>query len=630
MTRRRVIDTSVASVLGGALLVGTCVLPYWFPPRDFVVGASFVVGFNNGVSYAAYVVLVVLSALLLARRLPALKNGLRTAPSKRFPLLGRWAVGAVVFSHVALFAAVYGYKGRFVFGESLYFQSLLYRMTLGETPYVDFSFYYGPMILYPGMWLVRLLGLDAGYAIWFVITYVVGLMFLYTVLRVCVTSERERVIWFAFLAIGLFNPLVGLNVTFTRYLLPTVVFLAAMRFFRLGGWRHGIVAVASLATALTYSFEVAALSLGGTLLIWLVCVAGPEAWTMLTNWLRWILQETSTRPDESKLGTYRKVGWRGVGLLIPAGALCLAFFLLVDPTGYALRQYSDTALSYSGGAHAVPIYPHLPFIAISTLTIAALAAVTRSIATLRDQRLGLFLGVYAVVALVTQRAAFGPAEPNHFAYFGLPTFLLALFVAARAARSTKVRALLACTLLIGIMLPMQYYHFTEFLPFLARLAPATATESGENAGPSPGETLEQGLAQVVRTLGADRQYLMYGMAYNSLVVHREFRLGYPAYFTMLLNARDAQGIRRAIDDVRAHGAIVVFRKQDLGEFRLPSRSAGVWRVLDLLSGAHTRGSHLAGVLIGGRRQLTAPFIEFVQTEYVQVYDQGQLIAFGPG
>ena len=634
MTSNRRIDRSMVVILSVGLLGGTCVLPYWFPPREFVVGASFEVGFNNGFSYAAYLALVFLLVLVVARIFPKLNHGLRQSPSEDAPLFSQWLFAAVILFHVTLFAAIYAYKGRFVFGESLYFQSLLHRMMQGEIPYIDFSFYYGPMMLYPGFWLTRLFGLDAGYAIWFVTTYVAGLWFLYTVLGICVTNARDRALWFVFLALGLFNPLTGINVTMTRYLFPSLVFLAVSRYLRSGGRRHGLVAVVSLAAALTYSFEVAALSLLATFLIWLVYMLKPQAWIAASNFLGRMIREQSVglHREDGTLTQQNAVcmAKRGVGLVLMAGAIFITFFLLVDPSGGALRGYPEIALSYSAGAHSVPIYPNLPFIALSTLTIIGLAALMRVIVSGRDQRDSLLFAVYALVAVLAQRGAFGPAEPLHFAFFGLPVFLIVLFVTGRFAQARRARACLACVLLAGIMLPMQYYHFTEFSPFIARiLAPAIHTDASTDLTVPSGATLEQDLRAVVEALGSDRSYLMYGMAYNSLPVYRELGLRYPTYYTMLRNARDEQGIRRSIDEVRTQKTIVVVRKQDLIGIEDPQLPAKFWRVLDLLSGAHTRGSDLAGMMLKSNNRLMSPFLAFVQAEYVPLYDQGSLIAFGP-
>jgi hypothetical protein len=46
-----------------------------------------------------------------------------------------------------------------------------------------------------------------------------------------------------------------------------------------------------------------------------------------------------------------------------------------------------------------------------------------------------------------------------------------------------------------------------------------------------------------------------------------------------------------------------------------------------LSGAHTGGSGLAAILLQSKSRLMAPFLDFVKTECVPLYDQHGLMAF---
>ena len=134
--RRAAIGVLIA--LSIALLYGTWILPYRFPPSQFVIGASYEVGFNNAVSFLAYLICVPLIALVAAPLLPAF--GTRPIGAVREHGLADRTAAVVILGHVFLFAALYAYKGRFVFAEGLYFQSLLYRMSTGEIPYLQFSF----------------------------------------------------------------------------------------------------------------------------------------------------------------------------------------------------------------------------------------------------------------------------------------------------------------------------------------------------------------------------------------------------------------------------------------------------------------------------------------------------------
>jgi len=156
-----------------------------------------------------------------------------------------------------------------------------------------------------------------------------------------------------------------------------------------------------------------------------------------------------------------------------------------------------------------------------------------------------------------------------------------------------------------------------------------AASYSPSAAGAPSQTLEQNLRDVVRAVGTTQPYLMYEMEYSSLPVYRDFGLRYATYYTMLINARDMEGVNRVIDDVRGNRAIVVARAQDLHGLEPQRRSTGVLRLLDVLSGAHTAGSDLNAVLMKSRSRLTDPFLAFVRAEYVPVYDRNGLMAFAP-
>jgi hypothetical protein len=617
VSRRRIVETGLFALLSACLVYGTWILPYRFPPQQFVIGASYEVGFNNAVSFLAYVVCVALLSLVAAGALRPPAQRLTTP--RQSPAYADAVTGLVILGHVVLFAGLYAYKGRFVFAESLYFQSLLYRMTTGEMPYVNFGFYYGPLMLYPAYWLTGLLGLDLAYGVWFITTYVAGLIFLYVVVRFCLRDPRARAFWFTFLALGLFNPLTGLNETFTRFLFPSIVFLTAAAFYRYGGSTRGWLSAVLLGAAISYSFEVAVLSIAAALLLACVFLAAP-----------YFLQPSRSVHGGVVVPGAAKIVSRAVILLAAAGVFSAGFFLLVDPSGRALREYPAIAMSYSAGAHGVPIYPHLPFIVLAGVTVGALGASLRLALQGGDRIIALAALAYAAIAVMAQRAAFGAAEPSHFAYFGLPVFCLALYLTTEWQAGRQTRLWLGAALLIGIVLPMQYYHFMEFAPFVAQRLQAETQASSEHAdGVSPRENLEQNLRDVVRTVGSDRPYMMYEMEYSSLPVYRDFHLRYAGYYTMLINARDPAGIEDVIDDVRRKGAVVVIRKDDLSGPKRIRASSGLVYWLDLLSGAHTAGSDLNELLLQSRARLTAPFLKFVQTEYAPIYDHNGLVAYGP-
>jgi hypothetical protein len=311
-------------------------------------------------------------------------------------------------------------------------------------------------------------------------------------------------------------------------------------------------------------------------------------------------------------------------------AVCVASFLSIDPSGRALGDYAAVARSYAAGAHGLPIYPHLPFIALTLVTVAGLAGLVRVMARMKSpEYLPLAIG-YGLMALMAQRAAFGAAEPSHFAYFGLPVFLIALFVTSRFQRQYFTRTCLSLTLIVGIILPMQYYYLTEFAPFVAQRLGGSAGTGDDTAEvtPQPAMTTEEALRDIVQALGSGHPYLMYDLEYYSLPVYREFGLRYPTYFTMMVNAREPRGVRRFIEEVRDRNAIVVVPRSSLGTAEPAVTSAGFWGMLDSLSGAHARGSKLAVSAFRSKQRLEAPFLVFLESEFVPMYERGGLVAFG--
>lgn len=58
------------------------------------------------------------------------------------------------------------------------------------------------------------------------------------------------------------------------------------------------------------------------------------------------------------------------------------------------------------------------------------------------------------------------------------------------------------------------------------------------------------------------------------------------------------------------------------------RSGGPWQVFDLVSGAHTTGSHFTAVLFPNQRRLVVPFLDFVRREYRPLYERDGIVALG--
>ena len=619
-------------VVAFALLVsGSWLLPYRFPPPlGEVVGASNEVGFNNGVSFAWYLVFLAVPAIILARAYAAtLAAGRSPAPDRRVSLVVS-VFAAVAALHILAFAALYLYKGRLFFSEAIYFQIIVLRMVAGERPYLDVSFYYGPTMIYPAYWLTKVMSPQAAYFVWYTATYVAGLGVLLVVMRRLLKSDKAAASWFVFLALGFVNPWNGLNVTLVRYLLPSLVLLLVADAVWVGGARRLAVAIAALGFALTYSFDVAAISFAAALVFLVVALMEPWLRPMLDGLqaLAGADRRPGGQPEERMAAA--AVASRGAIVLVTALAAALAFFLAIDPTGTALRLYPEIALSYASGAHNMPVYPNLPFLTLVAFSIAA-AALTLALATGRAAGRSTAIGVaFLALMLVTERGAFGVSEPTHIALYALPAVLLCLFWSVRLERGAVVRRWVASALLVGLLAPVQYFQGKQLWPFVAgvlRLRPMTvAPADGAVAGVRP---IEESLTELVHCAGTGRPVLMLNLDYYSQPIYQRQHLRYVGYYPMLITARTPAGIERMIDEVRAAAAVVIARRADLDPFVAPPRSSGVLEVLDLISGGPNEGSRLGAVLLKNQHRLFEPFLEFVRREYRPICDRDGLVAYGP-
>jgi hypothetical protein len=604
------------------LLAGTCLLPYVFPRYTFVKGASFEAGFNNTLAYLWYVLALWWPARLLSRTVVLPQERGPQSLVARLPLAPGPVALAVLVVHLLLFAAMYAYKGGFVFAEALYFQAILLRMLAGEVPYVDFSFYYGPGMLYPAFWLAKLVGPDRGYALCAVATYFGGLALLFTAIRLALPNPGSADRWFALMALGFFNPWMGLNVTFLRYLLPVAVLISAAWYLRKGGAPAFLAALGFLTLAMLYTFDAAGVAVASVLLLIAAGMARDRLSALLSG-TRDAGQGSESRAPFAP-GSGRTPPLLRAGLLLASATLlCMGAFVWLDPTTVALRLYPAIALSYAAGAHNVPIYPNLPFVTLVGLTLVCIATLLGLL------RQGRFRGREDLVLAATgflllmERGAFGVAEPLHFAYYGLPLFLLALFLVAW-------RQTLAAVLLVGIMLPMQYYNGTLFEPFVSRVLAEAPRETTAGGGPRSSAGVQATLVDLVHAVGEDRPYLMFQLDYYSYPVYRMLGLRYPTYFTFLSNARTEEDLCLVFRQIEATKPVVLVRRGDLIPETVPAAGhrglRGLW---DFLSGAHPAGSSLALLMQRSEERINGPLRQYLVSFYEIRAQRNDILALVP-
>ncbi len=154
-----------------------------------------------------------------------------------------WAAALAVAAVVVLlyfppFLARYA-----AYGEEDYFLSALQRIAVGQRPYVDFEFLYGPLLIFPLAWWVDAFGFSLQSYYWFLAlvdgaTYAIGFVVLSRLV-----PDRRRFVVFGLMVVLLFNDNLGIAGLTVRRLLPVVaLFWYALR----GSTWPGRVAVAAL------------------------------------------------------------------------------------------------------------------------------------------------------------------------------------------------------------------------------------------------------------------------------------------------------------------------------------------------------------------------------------------------
>lgn len=596
---RLALTTAIAGL--AALCFGVFVAPYLIPSSSPLLSASSLSGFNNTVAYAAYVVFSCATAAALVRWSRPSSRSLPIAVDGPLFLTPPLEVVAVIGAQAALFAVVQVVKG-FVLAEALYFEDAAYRVTAGAVPFVDFNFFYGPLMLYPTVLLARIGSVETAYAIAYIATWVAGLYFLYCVIGQFVQDRWARTVWFGFFAFGLFSPILGLNYTFMRFTLPLLAVMAAWRAHLSASGSQHAVAAALMALALLCSPDMG-----------LVAAAGVGIVGLCAAWA------TPAAARGRVLVQFGLVG--GAALLVSAGAL-----LLIDGTTGPLVAYLRPIATFSAGAWNTPIDPSLPVLTLLGLTLFVLVRLAG--AWRRGDIVGHapLLAGYVAVLLAMQRASFGKADVIHVAYSGLPIFIVAAGAAGTGAPGRGRQFALAALLCVGVVLPLQAYHAMLFVPsFVPSLsAHAADPKASPPAGvPVTKAQIQAGLTRAVEQFGADRTYYMHRLEYYRLPIYERYRLKPFLYHPSLTSAFTPEDIEDVIRALRTSGAIVLARKADL-EVAAPPRLLETrwWCYAGSLP---LPGSQVYNLTLQFQDRLERPLVQFLLSEYDRTYDDGGVV-----
>lgn len=584
------------------LSFGVFVLPYVIKPSSTILSASFLVGFNNSLAYAWYGVSLVLGGRVVSMR-GAGRHVLASFESDQ-PLFVRptMPVVAIMLGHALLFGALYVKAHGFTFGEPLYFEDAAYRAQSGAVPFIDFYFFYGPLMISPVAFLARFVGVFPAYGLYYVATYLVGLYLLFVVIAT-MARGRDVTLWFVVFAIGFFNPITGLNYTFVRFMLPMVTLFAAWKCYRapsLAAWSGGVVL---FTLAVLCSPDVAIVTVGS------VGVMGAV--------LLWV-------------ETRRMVSAPGIALVaIPVCGLLLSFaaMLLIDGTFRPVAAYLMPVVTFSAGGWSTPIDPSVPMM---SLVIASLVAAMLVWSAWRDgvgTPATAVIAAFGVLLVLMQRASFGKSDIQHIAFSGLPAYLAAATWAPSDAPRGRTRQWATALLLVGVVGSLQFYHAMLFVPSLLQKRSRTTTSLAEATPSAPvatKEEMQQSIQRAVTRFGTDRLYYMHRLEYFRLPVYVQHRLRPFMYFPTLASAFTAADIDRVVTSLRANpDAVVLARRADLVVTTPVTKIPTRWWFY--ATSSPIPGSDVFNLTLEFQARLEAPLVSVLNTEYDVAFEDGEVV-----
>ncbi len=230
-TRLRV--AALALTIGAFATVGVFLLPFLFPPSRPSLSAAYTAGFNNRVAAVAAVLAAVLS-FALAWKFRLFPSRIEDPDRKPMPL---WLLISCVAASAA-FTATVAYllcKVELASIDNRYFLEYMEDVSrYHQRIYIDFSFAYGPLLLYFPLfmhWLLRPLhvGIEGSYYVALTVANVLGLVILWLTLEALPLSRKVKSVTFCMFAIMSTCPAMGLNYTLIRFLAPFSTLLFASR-----------------------------------------------------------------------------------------------------------------------------------------------------------------------------------------------------------------------------------------------------------------------------------------------------------------------------------------------------------------------------------------------------------------
>jgi len=201
------------------------ILPWHIPQSTPIVSDSYTFGFSNITAHLG--VAVILAALLAwhladkdGSRKFTLLDGTPHPAQSWLPLLATLCAAVIA---VGVIGGWWLFLPKAYFGESTYFLARLDRMWMGQKPFRDFDFEYGPWMLDAPFLLHKLvprIPIDTSYVLCVLGSFVLGIFALSDVVRSFAVSDRLKAALIFGFAIAGINITLGIIYTPLRYIFP--------------------------------------------------------------------------------------------------------------------------------------------------------------------------------------------------------------------------------------------------------------------------------------------------------------------------------------------------------------------------------------------------------------------------
>lgn len=373
-------------------------VPFFFPVAPSV-SASYVYQFNNRVATLIFIAGVAAFAIW--------SRGMGLKPSEKDSRVSAGVCALVVVAGLVLSSFFIWIVWPFgLHGEADYAFSRIAQLASGKLPYRDFEFAYGPLLLYPPLWISKLfhVSLISGYFTWWMFNWALGICILRWIINAIEMPSPYRRAIFLIFSFGFAVPLwaFGLNYAPMRAMVSGGLAVFVFRTFQRGFRSHVAAAIVVLCAAVdtAVSPEHGLAFMAGTGLY--VCIS---AWSERRFWsvFYWIVP--------------------GFGAIVALSA--------------KLGVYT-TLRAFSSGAYNFPIMPTQDVLCVLALYVVAACAAYHAWRSGERRTALVYLLCVSMCGLPT---CFGRADSGHMQLGAFPAVVTGALFLGRYRRFSLVFAL---------------------------------------------------------------------------------------------------------------------------------------------------------------------------------------------